>query len=258
MARTKLLLVLACLCAAAVAAQPAQARKFSTYYTKFEISIQGRLTEKWSKTTTHGTGYGCPAREEAAGGTTIRFATEKPYKLTAGVYGGWHGRPPVKITDDRFGQSRNLAADGSATDCGGLRPASDGSACGHREWTASLTLFNTSKFGFNFPVDDPRYPFECPYPAKPATWGSDDYWDTGYVIGRYDSGVDWMRKVLSFKCDRHGRHCKPPKTTVVIHNVKHVSLPYANPSYPGAFQGDYTADIDWTAKIHRLEKLHTG
>jgi hypothetical protein len=250
------MLVLACLFGAAVAAQPASAA--GTYYTKFEISIQGQLTEKWSKTTNHGAGYGCPAREQESGGTTIRFATEKPQRVTAGFYGGWHGKPVVKISDDRYGTSQTQNADGSPADCGDLRPSFDGSACGHREWSASLTLFKERHFGFNFPADDPSYPFECPYPDKPPAWGSDDYWDTGYVIGRYDSGVDWIKAVLSYKCNRHGKRCKAPKKTTVIHNVKHVSLPYSTPAYPGAFEGSYEADIDWTATIRRLEKVHTG
>jgi hypothetical protein len=252
----KKLIFLTCLLGVALAAQSAQAR--STYYTKFEISIQGQMTERWSKVTNHDESYGCPAREEASGGTTIKFATAKPQKVTAGYYGGWHGRPVLRITDDRYGQARNLAADGSVTDCDGLRPALDGSACGHRDWSASVTLFKEKNFGFNFPADDPKYSFDCPYPAKPATWGSDDYWDSGYVISRYDSGVDWLKAVLSYRCNRRGKHCRAPKKTVVIHNVKHVSLPYANPKYPGAFEGSYEADIDWTATIHRLEPIHVG
>ncbi len=255
--KTRLLLL--CLCALAAGAPSAQARKFSTYYTKFEISIQGQMTEKWSKTTIHGPDYGCPAREEESGGATIRFATAGPQKVTAGVYGGWHGHPVLQISDDRYGRSQTENADGSAADCSDdFRPSYDGSACGHREWRASVSLFKEKHFGFNFPADDPKYPFECPYPDKPPTWGSDDYWDSGYVISRYDSGVDWLDAVLASRCNRHGRHCRPPKKTVVIHNVKHVSLPYSNPASPGTFDGSYEADIDWTATIHRLEKVHTG
>ena len=178
--------------------------------------------------------------------------------MTAGFYGGWHGKPVLEISDDRYGQYRTLNADGSAADCGEFRPSYDGSACGHRDWTSSVTLFKEKNFGFNFPADDPRYPFECPYPDKPPAWGSDNYWDSGYVISHYASGVDWLKLVLASKCNSRGKHCKAPKKVNVIHNVKHVSLPYANPSFPGAFDGSYEADIDWTATIKRLEKVHVG
>jgi hypothetical protein len=257
MSRTKLTLVFACLCALAVAAAPAQARR-STYYTQYEVSIQGEMTEKWSKTTTHGEDYGCPAREEESGGATIRFATVKPKRVTAGPYTGWHGRPLLRISDDRYGQFRTLNADGSAADCGVFRPAYDGSACGHREWTGPVTLFNTRNFGFDFPADDPKFPFECPYPDKPPAWGGDNYWDSGYVLSHYASDVDWFDAVFASRCNKHGRHCKPPRKVNVIHNVKHVSLPYASPKYPGAFEGSYEADIDWTATVRRLEKVHVG
>jgi hypothetical protein len=254
----KKLIFLTCLLAVVLVPQMAQA-KSSTYYTRFSISIQGQMTEKWSKATNHGTGYGCPARDEESGGATIRFATAKPFTATAGPYTGWHGNPPIKVVEDRYGQSRTANADGSAVDCGDFRPSYDGSACGHSEWNASLTLLDTTKFGFNFPADDPKYPFECPYPDKPPVWGDDDYWDSGYVIARNPSNVDWLRALIASKCDRHGKHCKPPKRSIVVHNVRHVSMPYANPKYPGAFEGSYEADIDWTATIRRLDrKVHVG
>src|SRR4051794_41211578 len=115
----KLIAALICLCA--LAAAPAQA-KSSTYYTKFEISIQGQMTEKWSKAANHGASYGCPAREEASGGTTIEFATEQPYRLTAGVYGGWHGRPPGEVSDDPSRPARHPGASGTRPDLGGPPP----------------------------------------------------------------------------------------------------------------------------------------
>src|SRR3954453_24015006 len=102
---TKVLVALACLCAGLLAAQGAQA-KYRTYYTEFDVTVQGQLTETWTKNINHE--YGCSPRTESSGGATIKFSTPNKARVTAGAYTGFHGSPLAEVRVERHGQSRNV------------------------------------------------------------------------------------------------------------------------------------------------------
>lgn len=237
-----------------LAALPATAdAKYRTYYTEFDVSAQGQLTEKWTRNVDRE--YACSPREEASGGATLRFATPKKYRVTAGAYGGFHGRPLVNVSVDRYGQARNLDENGNPGACGEAAPDRDGSACGVREFKSRLLLPKTSKFAFGLAGDKHEYGFDCPYPQAPPSL-AEDFYESTSLIGEYGSKVDWQDRLFG-GCDGHG-HCHRGKKTVTIHHVQHLSFPYGKPEYNGRIQGDYSADIDWTVKIRRVGKAHTG
>jgi hypothetical protein len=69
--------------------------------------------------------------------------------------------------------------------------------------------------------------------------------------------IDWYPKLFG-TCDAHGKHCHQGKRNVTFHFTKHVTSPYGQPESGDDVTGSYEADIDWTAKFHRVTKAHTG
>lgn len=242
--------------ATATAAAPAQATADAapkrTYYTQFDVSVQGRMVESWTRNVDRE--YSCSPREEASGGATITFATPKPYRVTAGVYGGFHGSPLVDVSVDRHGQSRNLDENGNPGACGEAAPDRDGSACGLREFRSRLRLPKTSRFAFGFRGDRFEYDYDCPYPPAPPSL-AEDFYESTSLIGEYGSRVGWIKGILG--CVPGHKRCVT-RRKFTIHHAKHVSFPYGKPEYDGRIQGSYEADIEWTATIRRVGKAHTG
>jgi hypothetical protein len=239
---TKALVALACLCAGLLAAQDAQAR-YRTYYTEFDVTVQGQMVETWEKNVNHR--YGCSPRTESSGGATIKFATPRKYRVTAGAYTGFHGRPPVDVSVSRAGQSRAVNLDGSPAPCGDASPDRDGSACGARTFRSRLLLTKLSRFGFGLEGDKHEYGYECPYPeATPAL--AEDFYESTSIIGSNGSNIDWYPKLFG------------GKRNVTFHFTKHVSSPYGKPEWGQDITGSYEADIEWTARFHRVTKAHTG
>ena len=250
---TKALVALACLCAGLLAAQDAQA-SYRTYYTEFDVTIQGQIVEKWEKNVNHE--FGCSPRTESSGGATIKFATPRKYRLTAGAYTGFHGRPPVDVSVDRYGRSRNVNLDGSPAPCGDASPDRDGSACGTRTFKSRVLLTKETRFGFGLEGDEHEYGYECPYPEATPSLGEDFYESTS-IIGENASRIDWYPKLFG-TCNSRGKHCDPGKKNVTFHFTKHVTSPYGKPEWGQDVTGSYEADIEWTAKFHRVTKAHTG
>jgi hypothetical protein len=253
MNRTGSLVALAVVCAAGVGAQSAEAAKHRTYYSEFDVTVQGQMVESWTKNWNHP--YACSPRTESSGGATIEFATRKKYRVTADPYTGFHGRPLVDVTVDRHGQSREVNLDGTPAPCGEVTPDLDGSACGQRTFLSRLALPKTSRFGFDLRGDRHEYGPDCPYPpATPAL--AEDFYESTSAIGLNPSKVNWHDKLFG-GCDAKGR-CHKGRKRVTMHHVQHFVSPYGKAEWGEDVTGDYVADIDWTVKITRVGKLHTG
>jgi hypothetical protein len=249
---TKALVALACLCAGLLAAQDAAQAKFRTYYTEFDVTVQGRLTEQWTKNVNHQ--YGCAPRTESSGGATIEFSTPRKTRVTAGAYTGFHGRPLADVQVERHGQSREVNLDGSPHPCGDAQPDRDGSACGARSFKSRIALPKTSMFGISLEGDKHQYSYDCPYP-DPTPKLAGDFYESTSIIGVNESKIDWYPRLFG-TCNSHGKHCHPGKRDVTFHFAKHVTSPYGAPG--NGITGSYEADIEWTAKFHRVTKAHTG
>jgi hypothetical protein len=249
--RTSSLIALACLGAAAL---PASAEARSTYYTQFDVSVQGKIDERWSRDTTFSdASYRCDAREVRQGSASIRFATRGKYRVTAGAYTGFHGRPLVDVNVDRTGTYQTYDEAGNPVDCGEAQPPLDGSACGQRSFASRLQLPKTSRFGLQLRGDRFQYEPDCPRPPAPPHLGEDRFHESTSVLGLNPTRVNWIKRMLGFR--KVGRRFIPPKRVNVFRFRDRVVYPYGRPEWGEAVKGEYVADIEWTATVTRVGKL---
>jgi hypothetical protein len=246
---TTFLVAFACLCAGLLAAQDAQAG-LTPANAQFDVRVQGQMVERWEKNIN--TRYGCSPRTESSGGATIKFATPKKYRVTAGAYTGFHGSPPVDVHVERHGQLRHVNLDGSPAPCGEAAPDRDGSACGERDFRSRIVLPRTSKFGLQLRGDNSEYGPDCPYPEP--TWKlAEDFYESTSMIGLNASNVSWYPRLYG-TCNSSGRNCHPGKRNVTFRFKKHVTSPYGRPQWGDDLTGTYQADIEWTVKFRRVAK----